>query len=196
MIINIIVDKKGDDLYKQEYENIVKFRDLNNEFYESVLITEKSSFSQLPSIFWFTTLFTLFCYGSYLPFNSIASGFLTENFFKDLNRKEAERNAGILMSIPFIIACISVPVLGYLIDIYGKRAYLTLISSILGIFGFISFLFIQPIFGFILIGFSYSLTSTVCWNIISIVVKNDSIVIKVNFSFYFYFILYIIIQRL
>jgi nitrate/nitrite transporter NarK len=175
-IITIIVDKKGDKVYGLNKDKESK-ENLNREFFDSVLITENTSYRQLPAIYWLTCLFIIFCYGSYLPFNNIASGFLTETFFKDLENQEAEKKAGMYMSIPFIISCFFVPLFGHLVDKFGKRASITLLSSLLGVFGFASFFFLAPIFGFIIIGFSYSLTATVCWNIISVVVKNDAIVI-------------------
>lgn len=176
-IINIIVDKKGDEIYQLDKNKEVK-ENLNKEFYESVVITESTSYRQLPAIYWLTCFYIIFCYGSYMPFNNIASGFLTETFFKHLEKKEAEKKAGIYMSIPFAISCFFVPLFGYLVDLYGKRASITILSSLLGVFGFASFFFLEPIFGFIIIGFSYSLTATVCWNIISLVIKTEMIVIN------------------
>lgn len=182
-IINIFVDKKGEEIYELKKDKGAK-ENLNKEFYDSVVIAENTSFRQLPAIYWLTCLFIIFCYGTYMPFNNIASGFLTETFFKDLEKQEAETKAGIYMSIPFAISCFCVPLFGHLVDKFGKRASITLLSSLLGVFGFASFFFLEPVYGFIIIGFSYSLTATVCWNIISVVVKTDAIV---NI---FYYLLY------
>ncbi len=175
-ILNIIVDKKGDLLYTEDIA-ITQNDNPNKEFYESVVISKKSSIEDLPPIFWFTTFFIVFCYGSYMPFNFITSGFLTENFFINIPKDEAEKKAGMYMSLPYAISCILVPIIGKIIDKFGKRAYITVLSAFLGIFGFSSFFFLGPIFGFIFIGFSYSLTANVGWNIISIVVNSECIVL-------------------
>lgn len=177
LILNIFLDKKGNEIYEIKNEENKNLK-LDKEFMDSVVITESTSFKSLPAIYWFTALYTLSCYGSYLPFNFIASGFLTENFFKDLPKSEAEQKAGFYMSIPFAISCVFVPLFGHLVDKFGKRANITVVSSLLGIFGFCSFFFLPPIYGFVIIGFSYSFTATVCWNIISIVVKSENLVMN------------------
>jgi MFS family permease len=170
-IISIFADYKGEKLY-----NIIDDLDLK----KSVVTVENSNIKNLPVIYWITTLFTIFCYGSYMPFNFIASGFLTENFFNDIPKSQAEQKAGIYMSIPFAISCIFVPLFGLIVDKYGNRANITFISSILGIFGYTSFFYIAPLFGFITLGFSYSLTATVVWNIFSIVVKGNQLALAIG----------------
>jgi len=180
------VDKKGEEIYEINKHKTTQ-DNLNKEFYDSVVIAENSSYKHLPAIYWFTCLFIIFGYGSYLPFNNIASGFLTETFFKDLDKQEAEKKAGFYMSIPFAISCFFVPIFGHLVDKYGKRATITLLSSLFGVFGFASFFFLAPVFGFVIIGFSYTLTATVCWNIISIVLKTDEIVNLLCFFLFIYF---------
>lgn len=169
---------------KQALDTDTPIEELKKEYFESVVITQNSHFKNLPAMFWLTNIFTVFCYGAYLPFNFIASGFLIETFLKHLPKETAQQTAGIYMSLPFIISCFFVPIFGCYVDKYGKRANITILSSILGIIGFSTFLCLDPIFGFIIIGFSYSFTSTVVWNIISIVLASSSFV-KINFILLF-----------
>ena len=173
-IVNIYLDIKGDKIH-----NIKN----NSEFSESVIIQE-TNIKNLPNIFWVCTLFTMFCYGAYMPFNYIASGFLIENSFKDLPKEIAVQKAGLYMSIPFMISSVFVAFFGFLLDKVGKRANLAVVSSVLGILGFTSFYFFEPLWGFVLIGFSYSLAATIVWNIMSIILKGNMLVnLKINLKF-------------
>jgi hypothetical protein len=56
------------------------------------------------------------------------------------------------MALPFLISSLIVPFLGFLIDKIGKRGYLMMISSFLGILTYISFIVFNPIFPLITLG--------------------------------------------
>ncbi len=144
----------------------------------SIIIQENTSIKNLPAIFWLTCLFATITYGYIAPFSFISSGFLTDYFFTNMSKSDAQTKAGIYLSIPAIISVIFVPIFGWLVDSFGKRAYLTFLSSFLGLMTFVSFFFFkEPIFGFIIFGTCTSLTSTIVWNILALVVKGDHIVI-------------------
>lgn len=125
------------------------------------------------SLFWLITLLCVTLYGGYLPFNYIASGFLTEKYLKNLPKIEAQNSAGLYMSVPFFISAFMVPLYGILIDMYGQRAYLSLVASILGFFSFTMFYYLPPIYAFIMLGMTYSMFASVIWPAISLVVRKD-----------------------
>jgi MFS family permease len=132
-----------------------------------------SSLKDLGSLFWLITLLCVTLYGAVLPFNYIASAFLTETHFKNLPKIDAQKQAGIYMSVPFFICAFMVPIYGILIDKYGQRAYLSLLASVCGLICFIMFYLCPPIYGFIMLGLTYSMFAAVIWPAISLVVKKS-----------------------
>ena len=143
----------------------------------SIIIQENTSLRNLPTIFWLTCLFATITYGYIAPFSFISSGFLTDYFFKNLSKEDAQTKAGIYISIPPTISVICIPIFGWIVDLLGKRANLTLLSSLLGLMTFLSFyLGLDPLCGFIIYGICSSLTSSVLWSILAIILKGDYIV--------------------
>ena len=140
---------------------------------EEVEIVDLSSISNLRYIFWILAMICVCLYGGFLPFNNIASAFLTATYFKDLPENEARNKAGVYMSIPFIIGIFFVPLFGYLIDKFGKRAHLSLLSAILGLFCFFLFITITPLIPLIILGLTYSLFASVIWPSIAIVTTKE-----------------------
>ena len=61
--------------------------------------------------------------------------------------------------------------LGYIVDRLGKRATLTLVSSILAMFSFSSFYFTTPIISLTTLGVSYSIFASVLWPSVALVVN-------------------------
>ena len=132
---------------------------------------------KLNSMFWLLSFVCCALYSAVLPFNYIASGFLTRTVFKDVKDKAlAQEKAGMYMSIPFVISGFLVPLFGYTIDKVGQRAYLAVFSSIMGLIAFSSLYYINPLYSLILIGVTYSLFASVIWPAISLVVKKNEIV--------------------
>lgn len=132
-----------------------------------------SSMRDLGTMFWIITLLCLTLYGAVLPFNYIASGFLTETYFKDMNKIEAQNKAGVYMSVPFFISAFMVPMYGSIIDKYGQRAYLSLLASMVGLLCFTMFYYCPPLLALIILGLTYSMFASVIWPAISLVVKKN-----------------------
>jgi len=177
----IYLDKKQDEFEKQNNNNYPSSDDRNSiiDNENNISIDSYNSFMKLNSMFWLIAFICCFLYGAFLPFNYIASGFLTNTIFKDIkDKKIAQEKAGVYMSIPFMISGFLVPIFGLIIDRYGQRAYLTLFSSILGLISFASLYFIHPLFSLILLGITYSLFASVIWPAISLVVDKKDIVIN------------------
>jgi len=88
-------------------------------------------------------------YGIFLPFNYISSSFFISKWYNNEVTEESLHRAGEAMGIPFLISGFLVPFIGYLVDRYGKRASLMLISAIILLLTFMMFLSINPIYGII-----------------------------------------------
>lgn len=128
-------------------------------------------------MFWLLSVICCVLYGAVLPFNYIASGFLTKTVFKDIKDKQiAQEKAGIYMSIPFIISGFMVPLFGSLSDKFGQRAYLAVFSCLMGLLAFGSLYYVNALYSLILIGTTYSLFVSVIWPAISLVVNKNDIV--------------------
>lgn len=125
---------------------------------------------ELSYLYWLITGVCLTLYGGFLPFNNIEAGFLTKTYFRDYTKEEASAKAGLYMAVPFFIGAFLVPVLGYIIDKIGKRAYFMCIASFSGLLCFSMFYFLPPIIPIITLGVTYSLFAVVIWPAIALVV--------------------------
>ncbi len=82
------------------------------------------------------------------------------------------------MSLPYIIVAIFCPVMGLLIDRYGKRTFLLILASILISIGFFLLPIVYPVYTFILLGISYAIFASVIWPTVAYLVPNKKIVSK------------------
>lgn len=131
-----------------------------------------SDFKHLNTLFWILTFLCLTTYGSVMPFNYIATGFFTATTLKDMPSIEARKMAGIYMGVPFFIGAIMVPIVGALIDKFGNRTILALLSGAMCLITFVFFYLMQPLFPLILLGISYSIFAAVIWPSIAISVND------------------------
>lgn len=168
MILSIL------DQNQDKKENYNEVPDIESEVFslESVKILK-----QLNTMFWLISIICMTLYGAVLPFNYIASGFLTSTIFSNFQDKQlAQEKAGVYMSIPFFISAFMVPIYGIFVDKFGQRAFLTLSSAIVGLISFGMFYYLPPIYGLILLGMTYSMFASVIWPAISLVIKNSQVV--------------------
>ena len=133
------------------------------------LVTE---FKKLNKLFWILTMLCLSTYGCVLPFNYIATGFFTSTTLKNRPPNEARKIAGVYMGVPFFIGAIMVPIFGGVIDKFGNRTIMALISGVMCLITFIFFYIMEPILPLILLGVSYSIFASVIWPSISIAVND------------------------
>ena len=126
------------------------------------------------SLFWVISIICLVLYGTVLPFNYIATGFFCDTSLKSYPQSEAKNIAGIYMGVPFLISALMVPVFGIIIDKFGKRAYITLLSGVLCVLSFVLFYLLEPIIPLIILGLTYSIFAAVIWPSISVVVNNEN----------------------
>jgi len=146
-----------------------------------------TSLSKLGSLFWLISIMCFLLYGSFIPFTNISSAFLIENYFQSstLTIEEIQKKAGLYMSIPFYICSIIVPIVGYLIDLIGQRAYLSLLTSIIGVLAFCMFYFLPPIWPLIMLGINYSLFVSIIWPAIAFVIDDKQIAFAYGLTFTF-----------
>lgn len=112
------------------------------------------------------------------------------NRYNNNTSDETQHAAGMAMAVPFLIASILVPLFGLFIDKLGKRAYIMIISGLLGIITYVFFILFNPILPLVtlgniknnLIGFTYSLFVSVFWPSISLIVPQDYIGIALGFT--------------
>ena len=60
-------------------------------------------------------------YAAIIPFNNVASGFLSAVYFPELDTQTSSKLSGKLMGIPFLISAIMTPILGTILDKKGNR---------------------------------------------------------------------------
>ena len=162
------------DSHQDKLENYVETTE-NNE--NELGIDSIKILKDFNAMFWLISIICVTLYCAVLPFNYIASGFLTNTIFANIKDKQiAQEKAGLFMSIPFFISAFTVPVFGIIIDKFGQRAYFILLSSLVGLLAFSMFYFISPIYCLVLIGLTYSLFASVIWPAISLVVKKSQVV--------------------
>jgi len=162
------------DFNQDKAENYNEAPDIESEVFslDSVKILKDLNF-----MFWLISIICITMYGAVLPFNYIASGFLTSTVFSNVKDKQkAQEKAGLYMSIPFFISAFMVPIFGTIIDKFGQRAYLTLLSSVVGFVAFMMFSYFNPIYALIVLGLTYSMFASVIWPAISLVVKKSYVV--------------------
>lgn len=127
--------------------------------------------------FWLVCASCVFVYMSIFPFIQISSTFLEEQYGFDANM------AGILYSVPYFMSAALSPLLGYLIDTFGKRAIFISVSSLLvALACFFSavlptydspnYICLGPL---ILVGFGYSIYASALWSSIPYLVKPKTI---------------------
>jgi MFS family permease len=124
---------------------------------------------KFPLSFWLLASVLSFNYATIYPFISYASDFLQLKW--GYNDEEASQ----IVSFLSITAMITGPILGYLLDKFGKRIYAINIGNAIQIIA--CFLMgsttISPFVPIIAVGFSYSLVPAAIWPSLSIIIEDD-----------------------
>ena len=102
----------------------------------------------------------------------VGNDLLQKNY--DLNYEEA----GLILALGYLVSGLSNPLLGLIVDYYGKRIVFMTIANILFLFSLGSFVLLPylsltgifSIIPIILFGLSYSMTMCVLWPILPIIV--------------------------
>ena len=165
-----------------DYEKDIKINNNNNNNTEIQVNNSNNThnncnkfqhiFKQFNTLYWLLTFLCLTTYGCVMPFNYIATGFFTSTVFSSYSLNEGRHMAGVYMGIPFFIGAIMVPIFGWIIDKFGNRSVLTLISGCMCLFTFVLFYLIKPLLPLILLGVTYSIFASVIWPSISIAVDD------------------------
>jgi len=111
-------------------------------------------------------------YGIFMPFNYISTSFFIHGWYNDEITETNLHKAGEAMALPFLISAFIVPVLSHYIDKYGKRSHYITFAALLTLCTFILFLTIQPLYGLICFGVSFSIFASVVWPSVTVVIPN------------------------
>lgn len=153
---------------------------LDRKFPEENVIEEDeinfSSFKSLSLMLWLLVLACLTLYGILIPFNNIASAFISSKYLSYMKTSEAEKIAGGYMAVPFFIGAVFIPLCGYVIDKVGKRAYFILTASGLAFLSMcIFYTNVTPLIPLLTLGFAYSIFASVIWPGISLVCSKEKL---------------------
>ena len=137
-------------------------------------------------IFYLLALLCTVIYGGVLPFNYLASNFMINTLyiviiiFRYFNApsKLAKMNGNFSMILQLITSVLFIPIIGYCVDIVGKRTKLLVSAAFLGVITYTLFILTYPTLPLILLGITYSIFATVIWPSIALVVKKEIIVIN------------------
>lgn len=120
--------------------------------------------------YWLLVLTIVFGYNGLIPFIADSSKFIFLKYGDkfDLNTK----TAAYISSAVYFVSMVISPFLGALVDIFGRRGYLTMCCTILTIpvFGVLAFTYIHPLIPTIWLGFTYSFLAASTWSAIPLVV--------------------------
>ena len=137
--------------------------------------TDKFKWSDLKEFtlpFWLVAISCVCVYSSIFPFIQASNTFLVEQYGFDKN------TAGQLYSIPYFMSAALAPILGFIIDKFGKRAIFICLSSVLVASACFTsalipnqtspdFICLLPL---VLIGFGYSIYASTLWSSIPYIV--------------------------
>ncbi len=85
-------------------------------------------------------------------------------------------NHNFSMILQLITSVIFIPVIGYFVDIVGKRTKMLVIAASLGVITYCLFILTYPTIPLILLGVTYSLFATVIWPSLALVVGKEIMV--------------------
>ena len=141
-----------------------------------------SYLKKLNASFYLICAINVFIFSALYSFKYSSGGFFTNYFISELHDyNKSLQFAGLYMTIPFIIAMILIPVLGYVIDKLGYPEIFLFISSIFYAIGYCWFFYYLSI-GLVFLGVALSISSVSLWSLISSSVKPNKIV-RLNIYF-------------
>ncbi|KAI1318111.1 hypothetical protein EDD11_007163 [Mortierella claussenii] len=130
----------------------------------------RNDLQHFPLTFWLICTLTVLLYGTVVPFNNVASDFLQSKWYPGNPRKAAA-----VMGIPDTIGALLVPGFGWIVDRYGRRASVLIVSAgvMVVVHSTLGFTMINPIFAFSLLGIAYSMYGVALWPSIACVITNE-----------------------
>lgn len=127
----------------QQKRASLRLAELSEEEKEDTQVSWFASLRRFPLMFWVLCVSCLCVYGVVIPWNSVAQGLLIERECggtlccpagqgNDCDAyRQAEQAVSLQMTITFSISAIAVPLVGYGVDRFGFRAWLTMGASVL-----------------------------------------------------------------
>jgi MFS family permease len=179
-LVLVHLDNKADKSSVQLEVTVTEAETLDNEDKEEDEFEEQVSFADLKSlgkVYWALTGSCVMTYMSFMSCMNVASDLLQMRFALH------SETAGLVMSLPYLIAAVITPFVGYFIDLHGMKTITStslpnpsIVTSSAVIFALSHFYLAmldqyypnyEPsyrcIFGFVLFGISYSLYTTSIW---------------------------------
>ncbi len=122
---------------------------------------------KLSSAFWFISLLCVTFYSAVFPFTNHAPRFLQMKFGM------SAATGGGYTSLIMTASMIFTPILGFLIDKFGKRGWIMFFGSILIVPAhlLLGLTFLPPVVSFLMLGIAFSLVPAALWPAIPILVK-------------------------
>lgn len=106
--------------------------------------------------FWYLALTGFFLYSCIISWMNIGVSFLIDYWFQDAPVHEAEVSAGNCLSLMWLSAVISGPLIGCFVDKHGFRLKILCIGALLSTAAMASMFVIHPVIPVIILGFAYS----------------------------------------
>lgn len=144
--------KKGDD---DEPKDEMRMRDVKD----------------FPLTFWLISVICVAYYVAVFPFISLGLVFFEMKF--DMT----PASAGTVNSLVYIISAVASPLFGFLIDRIGKNIFWVLIGTAftLGCHALLSFLFVTPFVGMVIMGLAYSVLASALWPMVALIIPEHQI---------------------
>ena len=150
-LVYLLIDKDVDKDIKGGVEEKIVVRDV----------------FKLSSSFWFISMLCVTFYSAVFPFTSHSTRFLQIKFGM------SAATGGLYTSLIMTASMIFTPILGFMIDKFGRRGKIMIIGSIMIVPAhlILGLTFFPPVISFLMLGIAFSLVPAALWPAIPILVK-------------------------
>ena len=168
-------EEKGDGEFKQSSNNRICCPGCSRPMMQGSLIDDSTSSERISladirlfgAPFWVLCACMICFYGSTMPFTNIAAQVLETKWGLD------GEQSGSLMAVTDTLSAITLPLFGYLVDTYGKRTSLLVLTGLLigSIHVMVGFVPQVPVLvPLVILGFCYGMFASAFWSSISLLV--------------------------
>jgi len=126
------------------------------------------------TVLWACILTSVGYYGYYY----LATDFLTETWFKNLDPNEAQKQASLYTSFSSMVKTVGYIALGYIADKYKIYTSMAIAAPIFLTLAYLSSLFMQPVVPFLLLGIGGALSQISLWTCLALAVEEKKILVS------------------